>query len=59
MIFPEPTEAERRAILEALAETKSDVPDAYRSRWRDSGLDDLRSDASTEDSGGDPRVVET
>ena len=57
-ILPEPTEDERRAILEAIAATQTAGPDAYRSRWRDSGLDDLRGDAATEDPGRDPRVVE-
>jgi hypothetical protein len=58
-IWPHPTEEERRAIIEALAADEPLRPDAYRSRWRASGLDDLRDDAAAEDSGGDPRVVET
>ena len=56
-ITPEPTDAERQAILASLdgAELR---PDGYSSRWRESGLDDLRGDASAEDAGRDARVVE-
>ena len=56
-ITPEPTEAEREAILASLdgAERR---PDGYASRWRESGLDDLRGDASAEDPGRETRVVE-
>ena len=57
-IWPSPTEEERRAIIEALGVDEPVRPDAYRSRWRASGFDDLRHDATAEDSGGDPRVVE-
>jgi hypothetical protein len=56
-ITPEPSEAERQAILASL-DGGGLRPDAYGSRWRDSGLDDLRGDASAEDAGGDARVVE-
>lgn len=56
-ITPEPSEAERKAILASL--DGDDLrQDAYSSRWRESGLDDLRGDASAEDSGRDARVVE-
>lgn len=56
--MPVPSDEERRAILEALAAAESSGPDVYQSRWRASGLDDLRGDAAAEDPGGDPRVVE-
>jgi hypothetical protein len=56
-ITPEPSDAERQAILASL-EGAGPRPEAYASRWRESGLDDLRGDASAEDAGGDARVVE-
>ena len=56
-ITPEPSEQERRAILEAL-EAASRRPPAYESRWRASALDDLRDGALAEESGGDSGVVE-
>jgi hypothetical protein len=56
-ITPEPTDAERQAIVASLdgAELR---PDGYSSRWRESGLDELRGDASAEDPGRESRVVE-
>jgi hypothetical protein len=57
-IWPHPTDEERRAIIEALCGGEAVRADAYRSRWRASGLDDLRDDPAAEDSRGDPRVVE-
>jgi hypothetical protein len=56
-ITPEPSDAERQAILASL-DGAGLRPEAYASRWRESGLDDLRGDASAEDAGCDPRVVE-
>jgi hypothetical protein len=56
-ITPEPSDAERQAIL-ALIDGVGFRPRAYASRWRESGLDDLRGDASAEDAGRDPGVVE-
>jgi hypothetical protein len=56
-ITPEPSDAERQAILASL-DGAGLRPEAYASRWRESGLDDLRGDASAEDAGRDPRVVE-
>src|SRR5205823_4420132 len=50
-IWPQPSDDERRAILAALGASAPTGPDAYRSRWRDSGLDDLRDDAAAEDAG--------
>ena len=57
-ILPEPSEDERRALLEALAADRVREAAAWRSRWREAALDDLRGDATTEDAWGDPRVVE-
>jgi hypothetical protein len=56
-ITPEPSDAERQAILGSL-QGAATPPGAYASRWRESGLDDLRGDASAEDAGRDPGVVE-
>ena len=57
-IRPEPTDAERRAILLAVASAEA-VPGPYRSRWRETALDDLRGgDAAAEDPRGDARIVE-
>jgi hypothetical protein len=53
-ITPEPSEAERRAILAALEAAKAEAP----SRWRASALGDLRDGALAEQGGGDPGVVE-
>ena len=58
-ISPEPADAERRAITEALGGgLKAASPHA--SPWREAGLDDLRlgGDAAAEELGGHPRVVE-
>ena len=57
-ILPESSEDERRALLEALAADRVREAAAWRSRWREAALDDLRGDATTEDAWGDPRVVE-
>ena len=57
-ILPEPTEPERRVLLEALAADGGREVAAYRSRWRDAALDDLRGDATAEDAWDDSRVVE-
>ena len=56
-ITPEPTEAERRAILAALDVVEAQPP-ARASRWRAAGLDDLRDGALAEESGRDAGVVE-
>ena len=56
-ITPEPTEAERRAILAALDVVEAQPP-ARASRWRTAGLDDLRDGALAEESGRDAGVVE-
>ena len=56
-ITPEPTEAERKAILASLDGIER-RPDEHASRWRESGLDDLRGDASAEDPGREARVIE-
>ena len=56
-ILPEPSEAERR-VLEGLAADGVREVAAYRSRWRDAALDDLRGDATAEDAWGDSRVIE-
>jgi hypothetical protein len=56
-IEPEPSDAERRAIVAAFDATRTE-PTAYVSRWRAAALDDLRDDALAEESGSDARVVE-
>jgi hypothetical protein len=56
-IFPEPSDEERAAILEALARAEA-APAAYRSPWRAAALAELGGDAAAEDPWGDPRVVE-
>ena len=56
-ITPEPTDAERRAILAALDAAEAQPP-ARVSRWRAAGLDDLRDGALAEESGRDAGVVE-
>jgi hypothetical protein len=56
-IKPEPSDAERRAILRALQEPRT-VPVAYESRWRAASLDDLRDGSLAEESGSDARIVE-
>ena len=56
-ITPEPSEAERRAILAALPAADG-RPSAQTSRWRAAALDDLRDGALAEQSRGDAGVVE-
>jgi hypothetical protein len=56
-ITPEPSAEERRAILDALAESNG-RPGPYESRWRASGLAELRDGALAEESGSDAGVVE-
>jgi len=56
-IKPEPSEAERRAILEALVAPQAG-PAAYQSRWRAAALAELRDGAVAEESRGDAGVVE-
>ena len=57
-VDPEPSDAERRAILAALEGARTG-PVAYSSRWRAAALDDLRGDPFAEETGGDACVVET
>ena len=57
-IEPEPTEAERLAILAALRDGAGAAPPAYSSRWLLAGLEELRGDALAEEPGGDAGVVE-
>jgi hypothetical protein len=40
LIRPKPTEAERRAILAAFAETGPRRPAVYESRWREAALEE-------------------
>jgi hypothetical protein len=56
-IEPEPSAAERRAILAALASVQGDPPEP-ESRWRESALADLCDGAPAQECGGDARVVE-
>jgi hypothetical protein len=56
-ITPEPTDAERRAILAAL-EASEAPPPAQVSRWHAAALDDLRDGALAQEGGGDAGVVE-
>lgn len=57
-ISPEPSEEERRAILAALARGDG-RPAPYRSLWRAAALEEpLGGDATAEDPGRDPRIVE-
>jgi hypothetical protein len=56
-ISPEPTEAERRAIVAALA-AEDEAPAAYSSPWRLAALDDLGGNAAPEDPGRDAGVIE-
>jgi hypothetical protein len=56
-VTPEPSAAERRAILDALKEM-NERPEAYESRWRASALSDLRDGAIAQESGSDAGVVE-
>lgn len=57
-ITPEPSDEERSAILAALDLAEPRREQLCRSRWRASGLDELRGDAAPEDAWGDPGVVE-
>ena len=56
-IVPEPSEAERRAILEALASGPTGQAGG-ESRWWESALADLRDGASAQERGSDAGVVE-
>ena len=56
-ITPEPSDAERQAISASL-DGAGLRPSAYASRWRESGLDDLRGDAAAQDPRRDTGVVE-
>ena len=56
-VTPEPSAAERRAILDALSDT-NEWPEAYESRWRASALFDLRDGAIAQESRSDAGVVE-
>jgi hypothetical protein len=56
-IVPEPSPAERRAILAAL-ESAPRSPVGPESRWWESALADLRYGASAQERGSDSRVVE-
>jgi predicted Zn-dependent peptidase len=40
VIRPEPTDEERRAILEALRADGPSEPSVYRSRWREAALEE-------------------
>ena len=44
LIWPEPSEVERRAILAALAEAEPRRPALYESRWREAALEEGVSD---------------
>jgi hypothetical protein len=57
-ITPEPSEEERRAILDVLDDVNS-RPGPYESRWRASALADLRDGSLAEESGSDAGVVES
>ena len=57
MIEPEPSAAERRAILAALASVQ-DGSATPESRWWESAFADLRDGASAQERGGDAGVVE-
>jgi hypothetical protein len=56
-ITPEPSEDERRAILEALR-PKQAAPAAYESRWRAAALVELGDDSFAQEGGRDAGVVE-
>jgi hypothetical protein len=56
-IVPEPSEAERRAILEALA-SGSTGEAGREDLWWESALADLRDGASPQERGSDAGVVE-
>jgi hypothetical protein len=56
-IRPEPADAQRRAIVAALAQL-DEPPSAYASGWSASALDDLRDGALTEEARSDAGVIE-
>ena len=56
-ITPEPSEDERRAILEALRALQA-APAAYESRWRAAALAELGDGPFTQECGSDAGVVE-
>jgi hypothetical protein len=56
-IKPEPSDAERRAIVGALAAPRV-AHAAYESRWRAAALDDLRDGPVAEESWSDAGIVE-
>ena len=56
-IKPEPSDAERRAIVGAIQAPRV-APAAYENRWRAAALDDLRDGSLAEESGSDARIVE-
>ncbi len=56
-ITPKPSDAERRAILAALA-TAERPPDSYTSVWRAAALEDLGDGTVAQQRGSDPGVVE-
>jgi hypothetical protein len=56
-IVPEPSEAERRAILAAIGSLPTGQA-GLESRWRESALADLRDGASAQERGSDAGVVE-
>ena len=57
-ITPEPSEDERRAIVDAL-EALQAGPAAYESRWRAAALADLGDGSFAEERGSDAGVVES
>jgi hypothetical protein len=56
-IKPQPSDAERHAIVEALRSPQAG-PAAYQSRWRAVALAELGDGPVAEESGGDAGVVE-
>lgn len=56
-ITPEPSEDERRAIVDALQAMRA-LPAAYESRWRAAALADLGDGPLAEERGRDSGVVE-
>jgi hypothetical protein len=54
VIRPEPTDEERRAILEALGAAEPREPSVYRSRWREAALEEgLEQEVSAEPAGSE------
>lgn len=51
-IRPTPTDAERSAILSALARDEGREPPAYRSRWREAALEESLGPDPEAESGG-------